>query len=177
MTYGQPNDPYRRAPGPFPPPAGHGQRPRDPRDGPGPRDPHPQATPPRARNTPPSTPRSRPRWGCIIPILVVFIAFVAWLVDVFAFSSGGSFTAKVSGTTVVNPATLAVAITVTNTGTSPATPDCTVDATDPSGAYSGVNEGSFATAIPAGQANTAVIDVTIASQGAQYVTDTTVTCR
>jgi hypothetical protein len=104
------------------------------------------------------------------------LGVLAWfLVSVYGGSSG-SFKARVAGTNVVNPATLAVTIQVTNTGSSAAAPDCTVDASDASGTYSGANEGTFSSAIAPGQTSTSVMEVTITGQGARYVTSATVTC-
>jgi hypothetical protein len=77
---------------------------------------------------------------------------------------------------VINPAAVDVTLKVTNTGSSPATPMCTVDATDSSGAYSGVNAGSLSSAVQPGQTTTTVMEVTITNQGAQYVTSATVSC-
>ena len=133
--------------------------------------PAPRQAAPRARQAP----RRKPRWGFILIALAIIGALAWFLVSVYGGSSG-SFKARVTSTNVVNPATLAVAIQVTNTSGSAATPDCTVDATDPSGAYTGANEGTFSSAIAPGQTDTSVMDVTITGLGARYVTSATVTC-
>ena len=83
------------------------------------------------------------------------------------------FKATVAGYTVVNPA-LSVAFHITNTGSSAAIPTCTVDASDESGAYSGVNEGSLSDPVAAGATATTDMNVTVSNQGAQYITSVTV---
>lgn len=91
---------------------------------------------------------------------------------------GGSdpFTATASDIMVVNPAAVDVTLKITNTGSSAATPTCTVEASDSSGAYSGVNAGSLGSPVQPGQTVTSVMEVTITNQGAQYVTSATVSC-
>ena len=119
--------------------------------------------------------RNVPRRRLVIVILLGFAGITAWFLW-SVYSSSGSFTAKVTGTTVINPATLAVTIQVTNTGTSAATPMCTVDATAPARAYTGVNAGSLSAPVQPGQTMTTVMDVVITGQGARYVTQATVSC-
>lgn len=115
------------------------------------------------------------RAGCAVALLAV-AGLIAWfLVSVYGGSSG-SFSAKATDMTVVNPATLAVTFKVTNTGSSAATPMCMVDVTDASGTYSGADEGSLSNPVQPGATVTSVMQVTVTHQGAQYVTSATVSC-
>lgn len=113
-------------------------------------------------------------WGCLGFALAV-VGLIAWFL-VSVFGATDPFTAKTDGIMVVNPAAVDVTLKITNTSSSPATPTCTVDASDSSGAYSGVNEGSLSEPVQPGQTMTSVMEVTITHQGAQYVTSATVSC-
>ena len=90
--------------------------------------------------------------------------------------SGTTYTAKVDNYAVVNPADLSVVIEVTNTGSKPGTPSCTIDAQDPSFAYSGVDVATLANPVAPGATTHFADNVTITQQGAQYVTQVTVKC-
>ena len=139
----------------------------------------PQYPPPPPRYQPPRQPppRKRHRGLRIFALLSVLLAIVVIAVVIATSGgSGGSFKAVVADYVVINPADLAVTIHVTNTGSSAATPTCTVDAQDPSGAYSGVDVGTLASPVAAGQTTTYVDNVTITHEGAQYVTQVTVSC-
>lgn len=116
------------------------------------------------------------RAGCIL--LLAVAAVIAIVVVVLTSRSGpsASFRARVADYTVIDPADLAVTIKVTNTGKAAGTPDCTVQASDPSGADSGINEGTMSSAVRPGQTVTTVMQVTITHQGAQYVDQATVSC-
>jgi hypothetical protein len=74
---------------------------------------------------------------------------------------------------VINPADLAVTVRVTNTGQQAGTPTCTVNASDPSGAYNGFDQESLNGTIKAGQFS---VYVTITHQGAQCVTQVSARC-
>jgi len=135
--------------------------------------PAPPARPP-AQQSPPRRKPSAAR-GFII-LAVILAAIVIAVIELTGGGSGGSFKATVAGYTVINPADLSVAVHVTNTGSSAATPTCTVKANDPSYAYTGFDEGTLTSPVPAGQTVTYVDNVTITGQGAQYVTQVTVSC-
>jgi len=120
-------------------------------------------------------PRGCARIGCAAIVLVVLggIGWFAW--SVYG-NVGGSFKATVTGYTAVDPAELSVGLRVTNTGKTPAVPTCTVDASSPNGAYSGVDAASLTEALQPGQTVATAIPVTITGQGAEYVTSVTVSC-
>lgn len=84
--------------------------------------------------------------------------------------------ARVQDYAVINPADLAVTVRVTNTGGTAGTPDCTVQASDPSGAYTGIDAATLSSPVKAGAFAVYVDNVTITSQGAQYVTQVSVSC-
>jgi hypothetical protein len=119
--------------------------------------------------------RRRPVLGCMV-VAAVAVGAVIVIVAATSGGSGGSFKAAVENYTVINPADLAVAVHVTNTGSTAATPTCTVTAQDPSGAYSGFDEGTLTSPVQPGATTTYVDNVTISGQGAQYVTQVSVTC-
>ena len=133
--------------------------------------------PPAPRQPAPAAAKRKPsaRRGCLA---LVMLAGVIGVIIAVATSGGGggSFKASVGGYTVINPADLAVVIHVTNTGKAAATPTCTISASDPSGAYTGFDEGTLTAPVPAGRTVTYVDNVTITGQGAQYVTSVTVSC-
>ena len=113
--------------------------------------------------------------GCLT--LVILVVIVIGVIAVVTSGGGGdSFKARVGSYTVINPADLAVAVHVTNTGKTAATPTCTVNAQDPSGAYSGVDAATLDSPVRPGQTVTYVDNVTITGQGASYVTQVTVSC-
>jgi hypothetical protein len=103
-------------------------------------------------------------------------AVIGIVIAVATSGGGGSFKATVGDFTVINPADLAVAVHVTNTGTTAATPTCTIEASDPSGAYTGFDEGTLTSPVQPGATTTYVDNVTVTHQGAQYVTQVSVTC-
>jgi hypothetical protein len=113
-------------------------------------------------------------------ISLTVIAACAVLIAVVLATSGGgpaaTYSARVQDQLVINPADLAVTIRVANTGQSAGTPTCTVQASDPSGAYTGTDVATLSSAIAAGKFAVYVDNVTITSQGARYVTQVTVFC-
>lgn len=117
--------------------------------------------------------------GCGLIIVLVIAGIIALVVHLGAKDnarSAAQYKASVAFTKVVNPADLAVYFTVKNTGGSAGSPQCTVNASDPSGAYSGFDSGILASPVQPGQTEKNEMDVTITSQGAKYVTSVTVKC-
>jgi hypothetical protein len=112
----------------------------------------------------------------IVLVIIGVIALVAHLGAKEQAQSAAQYKASVAFTKVVNPADLNVYFTVTNTGKSAGSPQRTVNASDQSGAYSGINEGTLPQPVQPGQTEKAVMPVTITSQGAKYVSNVTVTC-
>jgi hypothetical protein len=76
----------------------------------------------------------------------------------------------------INPATLSVKFRVTNDGTVPVTPDCTVKAKDASGTYSGFDIFSPVDPIKPGQSLLMVGQITITKQGAEFADQLSVNC-
>lgn len=110
-------------------------------------------------------------------LAVIGTAVIIVAVTVLASGGGGTtWKATVADYTVINPADLAVTVHVANTGTRAGTPTCKINAQDPSGAYSGFDEGTLTSPVRPGATATYVDNVTITSQGAQYVTQVTVSC-
>ncbi len=91
--------------------------------------------------------------------------------------SSASYKAKVTAYNEINPADLDVTVKVTNTGSKAGAPYCTVSAQDGSGAYHGFNAGTLSSSVAPGTTETFVLPITITSQGAQYVTQATASCR
>lgn len=117
--------------------------------------------------------------GCITVLAFAILLVVVILVVAGGGGSGGpkaAWKAHVQNHVVINPADLAVTVRVTNTGKAAGTPTCTVQAQDPSGAYTGVDVATLTKPIAAGAFGVYVDNVTITSQGAQYVTQVTVSC-
>jgi hypothetical protein len=104
-------------------------------------------------------------------LVVAFFGIKACL-----FSDSTTYSAVVQDFTAINPADLAVTVKVTNTGSHSGTPTCSITAHDASYAYHGVDAAQMAGAIAPGTTVTSVMNLTITSQGAAYVTDVTVKC-
>jgi hypothetical protein len=118
----------------------------------------------------PSTARAVSAWGAIAAVALV------WLIVHVTSGGGAKFTATVMGYNPVNPADLAVYVQVTNTSSKPGTPACTINAQDASYAYHGIDIVTLQGSVAAGQTTHFEDNVTITSQGAQYVTQVTVSC-
>jgi hypothetical protein len=117
--------------------------------------------------------------GCALAAVAAVVAGIALAVHFGAkekAQSAAQYKAAVVRYSVVNPADLSVYFSVTNTGKTAGEPQCTVNASDPSGAYSGFGAGTLASPVQPGRTEDSIMDVTITSQGAQYVTSVTVTC-
>jgi hypothetical protein len=91
-------------------------------------------------------------------------------------SGGTTWKADVTRYTVINPADLAVVVQVTNTGGKPAVPTCTIDASDASGAYNGVDVATLKDPVTAGATTHFVDNLVITQQGAGYVTEASASC-
>jgi len=117
--------------------------------------------------------------GCALVVVVAVVGAILLAVHLGAkdqAQSAAQYKAAVATYTVVNPADLNVYFTVTNTGKTAGDPQCTVDASDPSGAYSGINIGTLASPVQPGRTEDNIMQVTITSQGAKYVNSVTVKC-
>ncbi|GIH69410.1 hypothetical protein [Sphaerimonospora thailandensis] len=99
-----------------------------------------------------------------------------------ALADGQPLTAPAGGwtpggsVTVVNPSDLRVTFTVTNTGSQTGTPTCTLNATDPSGHYSGWDSAALKKPLQPGKSRSGQIDLAIDSDGARHVTELTIDC-
>jgi len=153
----------------MPPPAGYERAPGLPQQPRG-LTPQPQQAPPKAK------PKGNTRAGCILLLGIAVVIAVVVVVLTNHSGPSASFRAGVADYTVIDPADLAVTIKVTNTGGAAGTPDCTVQASDPSGADSGINEGTLSSPVRPGQTVTTVMNLTITHQSAQYVSQASVTC-
>lgn len=123
-------------------------------------------------------PRRKIRKGRLVLSAIIAVALI---VAVSAALSGGggasaSWKARVTNYVVINPADLAVTVQVTDTGKAAGTPTCTVQASDAAYAYTGFDEGTLDRPVQPGATTTYVDNVTITHQGAQYVTQVTVSC-
>jgi hypothetical protein len=90
--------------------------------------------------------------------------------------SSTTYKASVKDYNAINPADLAVTVQVTNAGSASGTPSCTIQASDPSGAYTGIDVATLQNPVAAGQTTRFVDNIFITHQGASYVTDVTVNC-
>jgi predicted RNA-binding Zn-ribbon protein involved in translation (DUF1610 family) len=76
----------------------------------------------------------------------------------------------------IGPADLRVYFTVQNVGKGSGSPTCQITAGNPSSAYYGFDTVWWNKSIPAGGQISAYDDITVTNQGAQYVTQVSVTC-
>lgn len=92
-------------------------------------------------------------------------------------TSSATYTAAISSTDVVNPATINVIVDVKNTGSSSGTPDCTVHLTEPGGAYTGFDIFTLRP-LAAGESMSFNGNIVVTHEGASYVSayDSSVTC-
>lgn len=112
--------------------------------------------------------------GCGIVLGLVVAAGIG--IKSCVFGGGTSYSATVQDFNAMNPSDLAVTFHVTNTGSSAGTPECTVQAHDPSYSYHGEDIGTLASSVAPGATVTTVMHISISGSGAEYVTDVTVTC-
>lgn len=108
--------------------------------------------------------------------LAIVAVIGGWFLTHHGGGGGAKYQASVTRYSVINPADLAVVVRVTNTGTKAGTPTCTIGAQDGSYAYHGVDAATLQGTISAGATTNFVDNLTITSQGAQYVTQVTATC-
>ena len=114
-------------------------------------------------------------------ILVIFVIYV--LVSSVAGIGGSSNSSNNSSSSesvkrsypvsyvrsaAVNPATLAVVFNVTNDGTQPVTPSCTIRMQDSSGTYKGYDIFDITDAIAPSQTKQVIVNLTITKEGADF---------
>lgn len=118
--------------------------------------------------------------GTTIVTLIIFlgipVAFGLWVGLGGNSKSQYSGSVDISSSQVVNPATLAVTFHVTNHGSKAGTPNCTINVGDVNDSYTG-SDAFTMNSIKPGQTVTSVDNLTITHQGAQYVTQGTITCN
>lgn len=104
--------------------------------------------------------------------------FAAPVPEPTAVSRPAAFRARVVSYLEINPADLSVTIRVTNTGTEAGTPECVINASDPSGTYHGFDEAVMKGSLGGGRSATFTDNgLVITSQGSAYVTSVTVQCE
>jgi hypothetical protein len=136
-----------------------------------------QSTPSRpASSAPRRAPKRTVRKGRLFLLLAWIVIVIVVIVLLGSGGGGAKWKASVKNYQVINPADLGVTVQVTNTGTKPGAPTCTVQAQDPSYAYTGIDVVTLNIPVQPGHTATYVDNVTITHQGAQYVTQVTVKC-
>lgn len=116
------------------------------------------------------------RFYAVLAVLAVIIGGY-WAYTALFSGPPASYAATVTGHTIVDPATLSVAIRVTNTGKGTGTPSCQINASDPSGSHTGADLVTLQNALGPGQStNFADPHITITGQGAASVTQVSVKC-
>ncbi len=115
-------------------------------------------------------------------ILVVFI--IALVVGTIknqntpkSSSPKASYSATITRSSPIDPATLWVSVRVTNTSNVSGEPDCTVRAQNPSGSYKGWDIFGLGRKIAPGGTDSFNARLTITNNGASYVTEATVSCK
>jgi hypothetical protein len=87
-----------------------------------------------------------------------------------------SYPVSIETRAVINPATISFRYRVTNDGTQPVTPDCTIRFQDPSGTYKGFDIFTPLEPIPAGVSQAFVGQLTITKEGAEFATEYEAEC-
>lgn len=93
-------------------------------------------------------------------------------------SSGpaASYVATVESVTPVNPGSVMVAVKVANISGVAGIPNCVVNVSDPSGAYTGVEGFSLTGPLEPSTNELSVVDVVVTNDGAVYATQATASC-
>ena len=85
------------------------------------------------------------------------------------------YPATVDGTAVIDPATIGVRFTVSNNGSKPVSPSCTINLQNAGGSYHGFDVFSMNPIAPGASVH-ASGHIVITGQGAQFVTQSTISC-
>jgi hypothetical protein len=117
----------------------------------------------------------------IIPLGFLVLSMIGGIFDSGDSSSTDSSTSASSQTrsypvkyvrhAVINPATLTVVWSITNDGTQPVKPKCTIRMQDTSGTYKGFDIFEITNPIEPSQTKEAIGQLTITNEGADYVTE------
>lgn len=114
-------------------------------------------------------------------IFVLMVFGLAILLIGIALISGSShksiFSGKVYGVKVVDPATVNVQFTFTNTGTVAAPPNCSIHVQNAGGSYVGFDSPVMTSPVSPGASISGNINLTITGNGAQYISQGNVTCN
>ena len=113
-------------------------------------------------------------------ITIVFLVVVSMIIGITATTcSGGGgatqYSATVVGHTVMNPATVMVAVSVSNDGKATGTPELTVQVRDAGYSYTGIEIAQLSHPLKPGETALVSVPVTVTDQGAAYVTNFKVT--
>lgn len=111
-----------------------------------------------------------------IGAILIVIAFFAFFATHGSKSSAATFTGTVNSVKVINPATVNVVFSITNTSKVAGIPNCNINVSDSGGAYTGFDSPIYNTPLDAGKSLTNNINMVVTKQGAQYITTGTVTC-
>ncbi len=112
-----------------------------------------------------------------VSVIVAVIAFFAIAATQGSKSVAATFTGTVDSVKVVNPATVNVTFSITNTSKVAGKPNhCMINVSDTGGAYTGFDSPIYDTELAAGKTLTNSLNIVVTKQGAQYVTQGTVTC-
>ena len=117
--------------------------------------------------------------GFIIMGILAVIIIVALVSSLGGSGKKAKYTATVdtSNIVVINPATVSLSFQVKNTGNAAGQPWCTLQASDANDTYSGTDYFQLSSPIQPGQTSTSADSLTITNQGAQYVTQATISCN
>lgn len=129
-----------------------------------------------ARPQQPRQPQKKPpNVGGGIGVVIIAIIAIIWFVSSHH-GGGAKYKASVVSYSVINPADLGVIVAVTNDGSKAGTPTCMINASDPGGAYTGFDSVTLEGTLAAGATTHFSDNFVITHQGAQYVTQVTVSC-
>jgi hypothetical protein len=118
----------------------------------------------------------------VIPAIFLVLGFIGSLSgnSGSTSNSGGSnlrsYPVSFVRSAVVNPATLSVVFSVTNDGTQPITPKCTIKMKDESGTYSGWDVFDITDPIDPNVSKEIIVQLTITKQGASFANEFTGEC-
>jgi len=110
-------------------------------------------------------------------IVTGVMCLIIFLIVLLGSNSKSGYSASTTGYNVVDDATLSVSFKVTNHSNTSGDPTCTITAQSPNGNDYGTDQFQLSESLSPGQTVNSQDEITISNQGANNVTQTSVSCR
>lgn len=123
-------------------------------------------------------PKSKGKGGCLpIIIALAVVGVVVYSCSTLTQGATSTWSAQTLSTRLINPGSVNVIASVTNTGSKAAKPNCTVRVSDPSGAYTGFDSPIFDEDVAPGASKNFNMNIVVKGDGARFVTSSEITCE